>query len=176
MVDHGLLFIYLLPSFVVSHYCPRFTYSKALQGQQLPILAPTSFKGFISESAATDFVGVSDCHENYGESEVAMSAICETETIAFTRSDDSCMCQALFQFQGCSSCTLCQRTDENGFNIGSFSADCGGIDEKYPDCRIECGFKTSGCFPETNSGASGGRLAVSTSIPILVGILMFIIL
>mmetsp|Transcript_18898 Transcript_18898/g.21655 ORF Transcript_18898/g.21655 Transcript_18898/m.21655 type:complete len:160 (-) Transcript_18898:107-586(-) len=127
--------------------------------EKLPLLAPSSFQEFMENSNAPQFEGVSDCHEKVEDKEIGMSSICESGPSALTRYGYTCICEAIFRFQKCSSCTLCEGAMKDGLTIKSFSADCSGIDDEYPTCRIGCGFETTGCFPDVDKTQSDSSTA-----------------
>jgi hypothetical protein len=151
-----LAFVSLLSLAVLiqGHGCPKFSFAKNDNSNSIlrTNFLPASFSDFIDDSLddSGNFEGVYDCHIEKGDAEVAVNAICNAT---------DCMCQALFQFQECHSCTLCVQEDGE-LNIETFSADCTSIDDSYSTCTIGCGFETDGCYPDevalkqnTNSGA-----------------------
>jgi hypothetical protein len=147
MAALSFLVLLSIPTLVYGHGCPSFSFSEDRTLLDSRIL-PSSFKSFVDEHSSSErFAGVYDCHVERNDYEVAMNAICD-------ESQENCMCEALFQFQTCNSCTICppQNTtslarDTGNIGLESFSADCSGVDEAYPNCSVQCGFKTAGCYP-----------------------------
>ena len=147
------LILLLAPSRVVGHGCPAFSVAED-QTILDTDLVPPSFKTFVEQLANTTqvFTGVYDCHEDRDGYEVAVSAICQGTSIK-AGGDEQCICQALYQFQECRSCSICSLNGE--LNLTTFSADCSNVVAgEYTNCMVQCGFNTLGCYPNDASSAS----------------------
>jgi hypothetical protein len=149
----AFLLIFLFPRLLQGHGCPTFTFSKDRELLNSGLL-PESFKSFVAERNSSKFSGVYDCHEDQNGNEVAVNVICDAVT-------NECICESLFQFKSCQSCSLCADLSTIEYDqsvprwLYSFSATCDDIDEEYPTCSVKCGFATKGCYPDTKS--SGKR-------------------
>jgi hypothetical protein len=149
-----LLWICFLPHGLQGHGCPSFIVSQDREFLNSGFL-PESFNVFVAERNSSKFTGVYDCHEEQNGNEVSVSVICDSNT-------NECKCESLFQFRFCQSCSLCSnlstinsgKEDDNVSRwLYSFSATCDGIEEKYPNCAVGCGFATNGCYPDGKNSA-----------------------
>jgi hypothetical protein len=175
----ALVSLLSLAVLVHGHGCPKFSFAKNDNSNSIlrTNFLPPSFSDFIDDSPEDNenFNGVYDCHIEKGDAEVAVNAICN---------GTDCMCQALFQFQECHSCTLCVQEDGE-LNIETFSADCTSMDDSYSTCTVGCGFETDGCYPDevplkqntnNNSGAgtSGPQQQRTTTLVLLLVPMLFL--
>jgi hypothetical protein len=160
-----LLLIFVFPHFLHGHGCPTFTFSEDRTFLNSGYFS-NSFQDFVAKRNSSKFTGVYDCHQDQDGYEVAVNVICDSVT-------NECICESLFQFESCQSCSLCANLSTIQYDgdvprwLYSFSATCNDIDEKYPTCSVECGFATTGCYPEEKSSGNRSNYLDSLSIMLL---------
>jgi len=165
-----LLLLVAVPP-VDGHGCPAFTIANLEERESVlnkdTKLIPQGIQEFPSSYPSnTTFYGVYDCHEDMGNYEVGMAAICTNNTDN-PQQENKCICVAKYQFEDCASCTLHYDQDDKDdtLSINSFSADCRGIEVGLADCTVEQGFQTNGCFLSgTDATTAGGGAGKEFSI------------
>jgi len=165
----ALLFL-LLPTQIASHGCPAFIVTEDQTILDTGFV-PSSFRTFVEQHSnkTSVFTGVYDCHLDQEGYEVAVSAICQGSVIIKDGADgdDQCICQALYQFQECNSCTICSAGGQ--LSLESFTADCSNVLVEK-NCTVQCGFVTNDCYPEdvnTANTSSGSEFKISLLLVLL---------
>ncbi|CAB9503964.1 expressed unknown protein [Seminavis robusta] len=158
-----LVVLLLLPALALGHSCTSFTVNSTTEREDFLAMdtsfVPQSIKDVVSADTEMDqsFTGFYDCHNMAGDYEVGVAYICDES--------ETCSCTALYQFEECSSCTVCGEIGK----LESFSADCSNVKIGYTDnCTVECGYETTGCFVEEDAeetAATADNSTATTEVP-----------